>query len=629
MRDEDINAQMDETAERVADEINQDQKPVKTDIPLPPYAGSYGTYRGRAFAFKTTKGGVAATPLHSPLHVLSGLTYPDRLVHGRQARRGVLVEFDNGSGKTIKLPFKRSDALLSTRSGMIPDLADAGVSFTAAGIEEFMNSVLSGGENGDGAIVYDYPGWRDDDIFVTPGGELVGKSNFEIGLAAPLPGIGQCGTMGGWKEAAAWAFNDEMVEKAPHVATAVLFAFVSPLIDRAHEEMSLILSIAKRTTGLKTFALRAKASVWGDIKETRGVLVTFSSTPNKLEEYAIGRSGCGLAVDETTLIEGDKLPGFLYRIATGAERGRKNEVARHWRIACTITSETPIQQLIRASGVEPPPGLMSRVVEVAGTGERVSDEPVNGMRTIADPAHLQHYGHAGPAFVRAMLDRGYSREKIVSEVADRVRTLLGGIGGREQERRASRAIAYIGLAGTIAKEAGLIPDNFNVEAFTAALWEAAKGASDTTSPVMARVCEALSKGLRTGEIPIYSDNGDALSTGDSGAVCVQQFTKQKMPVFVLPTSTLAKLIGARESVRDAAKMLDAAGFLLREQEDRQYWRPGRARVGNVSSYVLYARAVLGDDAEDMIEEHRKARLASVPLSRPQGGDGPPDRDRKK
>jgi putative DNA primase/helicase len=599
-----------------------------SSIPLPSWTLYYAKHENRTFAYGTGEDGLPDIPLHSPLQFRSALIYPDRKVQGREPTQGVNVEFEDVTGEIKALPFTRADALRAPKEGMIADLVNAGVGFTPTGIKAFQNGILAGGALAKSGMVFDAPGWRGEDFFLTPGGEVIGETNRDIGLASSLSGISRIGTLEAWRNAVAAAFDEEVIAKAPHVPATVLLGFCSPLIDRAQEEMSMILSIAGRTSTLKTFALRLMASVWGSVEPTDGLLTTFSATANRLEECAINRSGSGLAIDESTLIKGDELGAFAYRIVTGAERGRKGETARHWRIACALTSEVPIAQLMRAACYEPPPGLMSRVVEIPTTGERVSDEPVDVMRAAAF-----NYGHAGPVFVRAMLAEGYDREKIAAEIAQRVYALIGGTGEREQERRASRAIAYIGLAGEIAQRAGLVPESFDVNAFVMRTWEACRGGANTTLAVVSRINHVLSTGLRDGTIPIYSQRGDALATGGCGAVCFQTFGNFNDPVFVLPSATLAKMIGTRETPREAAKILDDAGALYREQDDRLAWRAGRAGVGNIAAYVIYARVVLGEDADEVIEGHRHARApissASPALRAIAGGLSEADAERIK
>jgi hypothetical protein len=588
----------------------QKARSLRCAIPLPAWACSYMGHEGRMYAHGPAGEGQTGAPLHTPLHLQCGLTYPDRILQNGKSTEGILVEYIDDNGDITTLPFTRDQGMLSRKDEMIAELVKAGVRITPAGIDALCNGIISAGPRAKGAVVFDFPGWRGDKFFVTPGGGVIGETEYPIRLASPLPGIKKIGTLEGWVDAAASAFCEEIILKAPHIPMAILWGFVSPLVDRGCEEMSLILNFGWRTTQLKSFALQAMGSVWGDIRPTEGIITTFSATSNMTEQYAIQRSGCGLGVDESQLADDPAEIGRLaYRLATGVEKGRMTaKASRYWRLACALTSEVPLMQLIRAGGREPPPGLMSRVVEAPGPTERVSDPPIEALRVIADPKHIAHHGHAGPAFVRAMLAEGFTREKIATVIKERVDKILGGRGDNEQARRAVRAIAFICLAAEIAKRAKLIPETFDIEAFCVALWDGAKGAADTSRGVVTRVVGYLAKAFYANSVQIYDDKRRvALGDGRTGAFCFLSFGPDRVPAFVLPATSFKAYIGKGETESDAAKILDSEGVLYREQDDRLHWRKGRAGVGEVISYAVYASAVLGDDAADIIRQHLEAR----------------------
>jgi len=584
-------------------------------IDMPFWGKSYCKYHGRTYVlgFKDDAADFAI-PLHSPLRLRSSVTYPDRKVQGRDAVRGVVVEFEDDKGAIRTLTFQRSDALSPTtnKDGMIQDLCNGGAVFTREGRDRFQNIVLSSGGLADGGSIFDYPGCRGPDFFISAGGEVIGETNLDAGLANPLSGIKTQGTLEKWCEATASAFCDEIVKKAPQIPAALIWGFVSPLVDRAREEMSFIMALSGRTTRLKTYSLRIMASIWGttlpngdgDAKEV-GLLVTFNATPGKMMQYAIARSGCGLALDDSTLIAAEKLGPFLYQMATGSERGRMYEDGGMWRLGCIITSEVPIQQFLKAGNYDPPPGLMSRVVEIPILDDRVSDKPIDKLAGAFD-----NFGHAGPAFARAMQTGGWDKDKIKNGVKERLAKLLDGAGASEQARRAARGVAFIWLAGDIAKDAGLIPATFDVAAFAASLLSRVASGADTASDDIGRVKNRLAEELRNGGMAIHKflNRDIALPTSEgSGAICVQRFGKNNDAVFVLTGATLAGMVGARVTVKDVAKALDDEGTILRQQDDRLTWKPGRAGVGNVPAYVLFAHEVLGDEAEEMIQEYWNAR----------------------
>ena len=257
------------------------------------------------------------------------------------------------------------------------------------------------------------------------------------------------------------------------------------------------------------------------------------------------------------------------------------------------------------------PGLMSRVVEVNVRDENISEATIKTLN-----GAFQNYGHAGMLFVQAMQDEGLDREKVIAEIDARVDKLAGT--GPKQERRASRALACVWFAGGIAQRAGLIPSEYDVEAAVRDLWDAVRGKADTKRTVIARVISALSNAVRGARIDIHSDDGNLMKSYESkecdGAIYVSDFKATGTAAFVLPSATLKRIAG--EDAGEVAKMLDAEGMLELERDGRLQWQKGRTGVGEVSSYVIIARAVLGDAVEDIEERRQEAVKARSGTTEP-------------
>jgi hypothetical protein len=189
------------------------------DLPLPDWGVEYGKHKGRTFVFGRPKpdtnqqddddqggdDGVFGPPLHSALHIEAAVTYPDRIVEG-EPRNGVRIKYENRQGEIRWQTFTHSQALHSSSEKMISDLCDGGVSFEPAGIEVLKAGILSSGLPARGDVVFDYPGWRKDGVFLTPDGKVIGEAEHTIELAKPLSQMIPSGTLEGWCEGAAAAF---------------------------------------------------------------------------------------------------------------------------------------------------------------------------------------------------------------------------------------------------------------------------------------------------------------------------------------------------------------------------------------------------------------------------------------
>lgn len=576
-------------------------------FPVPIYGKCYADYNGQPYVWSLPgdfKEDVSK-PLHTALSITRGVTYPDRKVSGSISREGVIIEFKHASGEVRRLAFPVSSVYDRTPKGMMNILSDAGVGFGVNGANALRHGVLTGGTTNKHGYVYDIPGMKNEiDVYVAPNGQVYGNpAGLVVMLADPLPGFFCKGDPDLWRDAVAVAFAGEVFEKAPHVAAVILFAFVSPLLDRAEEATSFTLSIAGRTSLLKTTSMELAATAWGTRDPLKkGAMVTFSATDNALEKSAIRRSGCLIGIDDASLRkERATLCDLAYRLASGVERSRMNEDGLGWCLLSMFSSEAPLADLIREGGKEPPPGFFSRVIEIPVTSEdRVSDEMVDALKVAFD-----NHGHAGPVLVQAIFDGGYDRDTIRNAVTAFEIRLMDGADYGQQERRASRAIAFMWLAGEIAQDVGLIPADFDVAAFAKQIWSMVKDAANTKHAVAGRVFNALRNDLREGQMEIRLNKGVIPPfPGGLGVTLFTQFRKDKVPVFVIPESAFKKMIGA-ETPLDAARILDDDGALLRDR-DRLKWGTDRSRIGT-AAYVVPARLVLGDEADFYIQDLIEAR----------------------
>jgi len=576
-------------------------------IPLPSWGDEYGPHKGRVYVFKIYGDDVPPVPLHTPLRIRSGVMYVDRRVQGRNMRAGVSIEFIDGAGKVRTLSFQRSKAFTTEgKAEIISDLTDADMGFEQpAGPNALLCGILSGEKTAEAdGMVFDYPGQRGP-VFIDPWGNWTGATNHQISLSKlmPLPEFetdNKKGSFDGWLMATTAMFNREMLEKAPHAIATHMAGYASSLIDMTKEDSS-VLWLGGYSTNVKTVAMRSMASIYGPTTPLEGVIVNFNSTPNMLEQFATRRSGCGMGIDETKLAEAKELGSIIYRISSNMEKARMTKESLPWHLLCVISSERGLEDCLREGKVKTSPGLWSRVVEFDVQDEEISNDTLNAIK-----GAYVNYGHAGMMFVKARDAEGWDCEKIIAEVDAKVGILAGN--GVKQERRASRALAYIWLGGEIAQRAGLIPADFDIAAFIKDVWETVRGKADTKKSIVGRVISTLSKAVLGARIDVRSNEGDMQKTYESGecdgAILDLRFGKGKDAVFVVPSGTLARIGG--EAAKVVAKILDDEGMLMKEPGRRIQWQAGRTGVGMVGAYVIYASTVLGEDVATIEDRIKKA-----------------------
>lgn len=153
--------------------------------------------------------------------------------------------------------------------------------------------------------------------------------------------------------------------------------------------------------GGKTAALKAALSVWGEPEE---LMVNFNATQVGLERTAAFYCDLPLGIDERQLGgRQDNLEKIVYMIASGSGRlrGAKTggiQTLQQWRTIAIATGEEPITTDTSKQGVG------TRVLEIyQGPFQNEKDAARMHQQT------AMHFGTAGPAFIRRLLDTGEER----------------------------------------------------------------------------------------------------------------------------------------------------------------------------------------------------------------------------
>jgi hypothetical protein len=127
-----------------------------------------------------------------------------------------------------------------------------------------------------------------------------------------------------------------------------------------------------------------------------------------------------------------------------------------WATFAILSSECSLEEKVRSDGGEWLAGMAVRIVDIDVTGVNRNVE-AETLRRIGEIEH--HYGHAGTAFVRALIKHGLHRQ--VAELRDRVvkaaRALAGSNTADSAIVRAATPLALLLVAGEMAKTFGLVP----------------------------------------------------------------------------------------------------------------------------------------------------------------------------
>ncbi len=370
---------------------------------------------------------------------------------------GVLVSFTNRSGNRIELAISRA-ALFNDNKSIIAQFVDA--DFAVAGrTQKHCERLLDLFE----AITPQRtistalrPGWVEiGESFVTPTGELISKSGDMVRLddKATVAETEKSGTLQGWCKAASAA------QRAGNFYWGLGLAsgFAGPLLELLDVPPCGIYLSGATSMG-KSIALRCATSIWTTPADKRGLFMPMNTTSNAVEDLAVMGTGSVLALDDVgAMADQSALMSMLFSLSTGSGKSRKRgrgseglERSLEYKPFVLLTNERGLRETIEATKKDYKAGISVRFpdVEVTG-GKQVDNATIKAMEGIK-----ANYGHAGPAFVRYLLDN-LDREAWRARLDD-LKSLIAGKDAPAAKRRASEVFAVVALAGELAHDAGLL-----------------------------------------------------------------------------------------------------------------------------------------------------------------------------
>lgn len=410
--------------------------------------------------------------ISTPLRVLATTS------NGEDAEYGRLLEIRSPAGKWKKWAMPMSmlagdgsearGVLLS--EGLVFDLNDrnAILRYVAAQIPSARMRAAS------------VTGWNRD-AFVLPH-TVIGADDIWFQASGRTAPYATAGTFEGWQELAALAIGN------PLLMLAISAAMAGPLLGPLNIDGAGAHIYGDSSTG-KTTAEIAAVSVWGGPQFKR----TWRATANGLEGAGTLHSDTLLALDELGEIDPKSLYEAAYALINGTGKTRANRhgearQAARWRVFLLSTGELTIAARMNAGGFEAKAGQELRILDIPVHGRYGIFEDLRGRvsgSSFSDEIRnqsAQHYGHAGPMFVEALVKA--LRDGLA--LSDELHAITDQLGASEgQERRAARTFALCGLAGELAARWNVV--TWDTGAATKAaihafhLWRKRRGGSGNSS----------------------------------------------------------------------------------------------------------------------------------------------------
>jgi hypothetical protein len=276
---------------------------------------------------------------------------------------------------------------------------------------------------------------------------------------------------------------------------------------------------------------------------------------------------------------------MIYTIAgsTGKRRMTADASMRDtytWATFAILSGECSLEEKVRGDGGEWLAGMAVRIIDIGVTGvDRQVDAAT--LRTINDIEH--HYGHAGPIFVRALIEHGLHRQAptLRDHILKAARKLAGG-DSDSAIVRAAMPLALLMIAGELAKSFGLIPGVAAVKDAVLWAWDRFRQSSDATAldpetQTVAHLSAWIAQrwGVTIKSVYAESDvnNRETIAWFDDTAVYI-------------PKGTLREAAGNSLRESEAASILARRGLIAKRTEaDRLYVR-FVPKVGRVEAYAL-------------------------------------------
>lgn len=241
----------------------------------------------------------------------------------------------------------------------------------------------------------------------------------------------------------------------PRIMATVGAALAAPLL-RPLGARGFVLSLSGETSTGKTTAMRVAGGIYGlpDESSQTSVLRSWDATRIWIERTATGLDGIPFLLDDTQRASPGVVARTLYDVPSGGGRGRASKDGSTQRTEASRTilissGETPALDASTAGGVR------GRVLELWGAPWGASSAETAEMVRRINASVLAHYGHAGQAWIRFLVDHRadweewrQARQSAVEELSRQAAT--SGVTNRLCEY-----IATIHLALNLASRAGI------------------------------------------------------------------------------------------------------------------------------------------------------------------------------
>jgi len=449
-------------------------------------------------------------------------------------------------------------------------------------------------------IMVSRPGWHcipelRDAVFVTPTGEVLAApadGMLKLAAAARLPGAAKAGSLDGWRTAVAAAV---LATNCPHWILGTAAGFAGPILALIGLD-TCGANLSGLSTSGKTFAQKLAVSAWTSPRIGIGLLQSMRTTENAVESLAQAGSGTVLALDEVAHADGKMLGRMIYSIAGGLGKARLTSHATlqqrySWSTFALLSGECSLEEKVRNDGGQWLAGMAVRFpdIDVSEVNRSVPRVALDAMAGIEE-----HCGHAGPAFVRGLIEHAYHRNfEPLRQIVLKAAQKIVGEGGDSARVRAATIFGLLLTAGELAKAFSLLPATTRVA--EAVQWGWCRFAASSDALALDPPAQAI-RNLRTWiaerwDVTVKPTVPGVDSFGNLRVNNRESVGWYDDDVVYIPTRTIREAAGNALKEQEIARILDQRGLLAEHETGRLTIRYV-PRVGHVQCYALL-RSVFG------------------------------------
>ena len=241
------------------------------------------------------------------------------------------------------------------------------------------------------------------------------------------------------------------------VQVAIYTALCACLMRILHAP-NFVVSYAGATSTGKTTTCRVAGSVWGNPDEhcPAAVLGTWDATRVWAEQAMAIGNDLPFVLDDTQRARNEEvIAQLIYDVTSGRGRGRGSitgiRESSTWRTVMITSGERPITSFGEHGGV------YARVLEFWGSPfGRPTDRSAHMVGAVNDGI-LENFGHAGPAFVRHLIERQQHWGALREEYNAQSRLLQERANGNNVAGRLGQSLAALVITARIAHECLSLP----------------------------------------------------------------------------------------------------------------------------------------------------------------------------